>query len=244
MEDWDSIKAFAKRAEGLDRLDAILENAGVAGMDGKMVWSEKADMELTVATNVVGTFLLALLMLPILRKSGEKYGIVPRLSITASEVHAWSKFAERNEPNIFEALKKNNPAYIADRYQTSKLLEVLFVRALAPRMEKSGKQKVILNTLNPGLCHSELTRSATGIAQLGMRLLKFLLARSTEVGGRTLVASVVAGEESHGQYMSDSVCYDPSSFVMSEEGHKSGERVYEELMDILEDIQPGISKNI
>ncbi len=39
----DGIKAFAKRAEGLDRLDAILENAGVALMGGEIQWFKKAD---------------------------------------------------------------------------------------------------------------------------------------------------------------------------------------------------------
>jgi retinol dehydrogenase-12 len=87
VEDFDSIRAFAKRAEKLDRLDVILENAGVV-MQG-FNWSEKAKMELTTAINVVGTFFLALLMLPILRKSGEKYKTVPHLSITSSEVHGW-----------------------------------------------------------------------------------------------------------------------------------------------------------
>lgn len=89
MEDFDSVKAFAKRAEKLDRLDALLENAGVALMGDSISWSKKAKMETTIAINVVGTFLLALLMLPILRKSGEKYGMVPHLDITSSEVHAW-----------------------------------------------------------------------------------------------------------------------------------------------------------
>ncbi len=87
MEDFESVKAFAKRAEGLERLDAVLANAGVAM--NVFNWSKKAEMETTVAINVVGTFLLALEILPTLRKSGKKTGVVPRLCITASEVHAW-----------------------------------------------------------------------------------------------------------------------------------------------------------
>lgn len=85
MGDFDSVKAFAKKAEGLDRLDAVVENAGVA----KYTYSETAGMETTIAVNVVGTFLLALLLLPVLRKSGKKHGVLPRLAVTSSEVHAW-----------------------------------------------------------------------------------------------------------------------------------------------------------
>lgn len=77
-----------------------------------------------------------------------------------------------------------------------------------------------------------------------MVIMKFFLARTTEKGSRTLVAAVVAGEESHGMYIGDCTVVDPSAFVLSDEGKKTGERVYEELMGILEGIQPGIGKNV
>ena len=73
---------------------------------------------------------------------------------------------------------------------------------------------------------------------------KAMLARTTEVGGRTLVHSAVAGEESHGQYMSECKVKEPSSFVRSKEGAAAQERVHKELMDILESIQPGVTNNI
>ena len=44
---------------------------------------------------------------------------------------------------------------------------------------------VILNMLNPGFMHSELARDAG----LSLAFVKFLLARTTEVGSRTLVAA-------------------------------------------------------
>ena len=44
--------------------------------------------------------------------------------------------------------------------------------------------------------------------------------------------------------MSECVVREPSEFVRSEEGKESQERVYKELMEILENIQPGITKNI
>lgn len=80
----------------------------------------------------------------------------------------------------------------------SKLLEVLYCRELADHMKKSEKPAVVLNFVNPGLCHSELGREAG----LGLKILKMLLARTTEAGSRTLVAAADAGTESHGQYLS------------------------------------------
>jgi hypothetical protein len=69
-----------------------------------------------------------------------------------------ARFREQSAESIFEALK--TPEYQGDRYNVSKLLEILIVRELAPSMNASGKPKVILNTLTPGFCHSDLMRHA------------------------------------------------------------------------------------
>jgi retinol dehydrogenase-12 len=71
-----------------------------------------------------------------------------------------------------------------------------------------------------------------------------MLARTAEVGGRTLVHSAAAGAESHGQYMSETKVKEPSAFVRSKEGIATQERVHTELMAILEKIQPGVTENI
>ena len=86
------------------------------------------------------------------------------------------------------------------RYNVSKLLEILYCRELAARMTESKKPTVTLNYVNPGLCHSELARNSG----YTLAILKFFLARSTEVGSRTLVTAACAGHESHGQYIDDS----------------------------------------
>lgn len=105
---YESVKEFAKKAQELDRLDALVENAGIA----KTSWSVMEDNEATITVNVVSTFLLALLLLPKLRESAQKYNITPHLSVTCSEVHAWSPFKERKSANIFDTL--NNAGKKAD----------------------------------------------------------------------------------------------------------------------------------
>jgi retinol dehydrogenase-12 len=70
-------------------------------------------------------------------------------------------------------------------------------------------------------------------------------ARTTEQGSRTLVhAATAAGPDSHGQYMSDCKIMEPSAFVRSAEGKKASERVWEELSEKLEKIEPGLLKNL
>lgn len=83
MSNYDSIKAFARKCNSLDRLDVVLANAGVL----RNTFEAAEGTEITIATNVIGTFLLALNLFPILRKSGSKTGKTSRLVVTSSVVH-------------------------------------------------------------------------------------------------------------------------------------------------------------
>ncbi|GIJ92659.1 hypothetical protein Asppvi_001937 [Aspergillus pseudoviridinutans] len=242
MSNYDSIKAFVKKCDSLDRLDVVVANAGVL----RNTYEECEGTEISITVNVIGTFLLALGLFPVLRRSWKKTGQASRLVITSSVVHENAKFRERHESSIFEAFKKNEKSYLADRYYTSKLLEVLLVRSISAAMEKGphAAEPVILNCVNPGLCHSELDRDIKGLTGYVLRIAKALIARTTEVGGRTLVHSAAAGSESHGKYMSECKVKEPSKFVRSNEGAIAQQRVHEELLEILEQIQPGITSNI
>lgn len=242
MTKYDSIRAFASKCESLGRLDVVVANAGVL----RNTYEASEGTEITIKVNVIGTFLLALNLFPILRQSSMRTGETARLVITSSVVHENAKFAERNEPSIFEAFNKDKKPYIADRYNTSKLLEVFLVRSVAAAMQSGAHaaDPLILNNVNPGLCHSELDRGVKGLAGYLLTIAKALIARTTEVGGRTLVHSAAAGIESHGQYMSECKVKAPSAFVTSREGAKVQERIHKELMAILETIQPGITNNI
>ncbi|CAF9941430.1 hypothetical protein IMSHALPRED_002573 [Imshaugia aleurites] len=233
---YESVKDFAKKAEGLERLDALVENAGVARVE----WSVLEDNEATITTNVVSTFLLGLLLLPKLRETGQKFNVTPHLAVTCSEVHAWSPMKERKSENIFDALNDKETANMGDRYQISKLLQVFPCRELAARTKQSGKPNVIINYINPGLCHSELARDAG----FGLTVMKFFLARSTEAGSRTIVNAVEGGEETHGQYLSSCQVSPPGPLVRGEEGPEIQKKVWNELSAKLEKIQPGIMGNV
>lgn len=154
---------------------------------------------------------------------------------------AQAAFAERQEPQIFDAFKTDK--YMSeDRYMTSKLLEIWFVRELASRM--APNDPVIINCLNPGLCVSEIHRHTTFPLNYIFWLPTRLLGRATEMGSRTLLAAAAADKRSHGRYMDNCVVRDPGKFVLSEEGQVFQRRVYDELLQILETIQPGITKNV
>lgn len=227
-----SVKAFASRAQSLTQIDVFCENAAVAAYD----YGCAEGHERTIVVNVISTFLLGLLLLPKLQSTSKQLGTTAHWTVVSSEVHAYAKFLESKEPAIFKALDANYQQDMSDCYRTSKLLTILIIRKIAPTIAESG---VIFNHLSPGLCHSGLFRSAGWLPAV----LKFVFARTAEVGSRTLVAAAVAGQESHGKYMIDGVVDDDalSAFVKSEDGSQVGERVWAELSTILEEIQPGIT---
>lgn len=129
-----------------------------------------------------------------------------------------------------------------DRYNTSKLLPIWIARELVARMPSN--EPIIVNALNPGFCSSEIFRHAPRLLTLILKSAIRVVGRTTEMGSRTLLAAAAAGRESHGGYMDSCVLREPSTLVVGEEGKVLQTRVYDELMGILEDIQPGITKNV
>jgi retinol dehydrogenase-12 len=125
------------------------------------------------------------------------------------------------------------------RYPLSKLFEVLFVRELVKHTEKVP----IITTVNPGFCKSELGRDGAPFLAL-IKFFRYLFARSTEVGSRTLLAGACAGEGSHGMYMSDCENQNVAPWIETEDGARVQKKVYEQTLAVLERIEPGISKNI
>jgi len=112
LTSYESVKHFAKRAEGLKRLDVLLENAGM--MTSKFSVAERD--ELTITTNVVSTFLLGLLLLPKLQETNSKFNVLPRLVIVSSDLHFMASLKERDSPNIFEELSNKQTANMGNRW--------------------------------------------------------------------------------------------------------------------------------
>jgi hypothetical protein len=81
LASYDSVKKFAKKAEeGLERIDALIENAGVAGNQQGFVEGHL----LNVTVNVLSTLLLGVLLLPKMSEGAKKYGIVPHVVFVTS----------------------------------------------------------------------------------------------------------------------------------------------------------------
>ncbi|KAM5350375.1 hypothetical protein ACJ41O_006880 [Fusarium nematophilum] len=98
-----SVEKFAKRFQGLDRVDALIENVSVA----LEAFNLSEGMETSVVVNVLGTMLLAIRAMLKLRHSAARFGIKPHLVIVSSMgVFSMKGALEGIEGDIFEALSR------------------------------------------------------------------------------------------------------------------------------------------
>ncbi|KUI61934.1 WW domain-containing oxidoreductase [Cytospora mali] len=221
LESYASVQAFTASVSALDRVDAVLLNAGKVTQDFYLVEGNES----TLTVNVTSTFLLLITLLPCLRLSAARWDIIPRVSIVSSDRHVESNLPEWREKDTFAVLNDPEKADMNKRrvhqflnpnishksaYHVSKLLQILLTKAIAERLAQAERLEsdkpgptVIINTLTPGMCRSGLSRNLHGWFGAQIAVMTRLLARTTEVGGRTLVSAIVQGYESHGKYMND-----------------------------------------
>lgn len=160
-----------------------MANAGIATT--RFTAAEGHERSITV--NVISTSLLAFLLVLVLKRTADTYAdATPHLPVVTSEVHAWTDLPEWKTENTFKTLDDETKADMKMRYPATKLLQILVARKLAARLEDSGSG--VVNMLQPGMCHSELTREDGWTTSM----LKLVLARSTEVGSRDACCSRVS----------------------------------------------------
>lgn len=93
------------------------------------------------------------------------------------------------------------------RYGQTKLLDILLVRYFAgvlSQQSSTSHNPIIVNALSPGLCNTDTMKDEISpiIRYLAKPFMK-VLARSPEMGARTLVVAASSGEETMGEYMDD-----------------------------------------
>ena len=86
------------------------------------------------------------------------------------------------------------------------MIELLIDRELATQLtasSKPGSNHIVTSIINPGFVATEIMRKASPAFTMFVRVLKLLLARTSEEGGRTLVYAAEGDEKTHGQYLDD-----------------------------------------
>ena len=142
-----------------------------------------------------------------------------------------AKFPERKLPvgQVLAALNDQNRYDPQDRYATTKVISLLWTKALASKVPSS---QVIINAPTPGFCKTGLMSNTSGIMGFIVKLSMLLIGRSAEDGARCLVHSaLVTGDGTHGKYLSEMTVKPESELVRSQEGQQLETKMWDEIVE-------------
>ncbi|KAJ7139182.1 short-chain dehydrogenase [Mycena epipterygia] len=247
LANFSSVKQFADKFErDGGRLDILVENAAL----GAMKYRPTSDgWESALQVNFLSTSLLALLLLPSMVKTAQAHSTYPRIVVVSSGAHHWVDVEKSlaEDPAMLQTLSSveycSNPKRFESRYPLTKLFNVFFVRALNARLPPPTP--VVVDAVCPGYCYSELRREFSGVMAVMDYIMERLLARSAEEGSRSLVWAALANqdhpEKMRGEYVAVAQFEEVSDYVLSADGAKLQDHVWDEAVDILGKVDPRVT---
>jgi len=176
-------------------LHLLVNNAGLAGNKGLT----QSGFEMTFGVCHMGHFLLTTLLLEKLKQSAPA-----RIVVVSSKMHKGPKTFDLS--NIKAPTKSWNGV---PEYGMAKLANVLFVKALAKRLQGSG---VNVYAVHPGVVASDVWRSVPWPMDKLIKL--FML--STEEGAKTSLYCAMSGEvaDQSGLYYDECAVAEPSALAL------------------------------
>ena len=197
MCEYDSIRAFAKKCETLEKVDFVILNAGLS--PSKFETVKETGHEVAVQVNHFSTVLLTLLFVPILKNKSPN----PHISIVNSLTAHLCAFPNHKQNPLLPSF--DDPANFispSERYGVSKLLNQLFVVRLS---EKVRADDVVINMVDPGLTSGTNLgghHNAKGLGGMIVRMILRMVGRRVEEGAATYADAVFGhGKESHGCFL-------------------------------------------
>jgi NAD(P)-dependent dehydrogenase (short-subunit alcohol dehydrogenase family) len=221
-----------------------------AGLTNR-VWSKTREgWEQILQVNTISTTLLALLLLPKLLSSGDLENPAHLTFISSGTARLVKPDNVRkfyDSPNALKAMSAEEGwSGSAAQYALSKLLLEYAMRQIAilpSVMSTSGEAKVIVNSTCPGICKTDLARQYTQKSlfyRIAIWFVFLLIGRSAEAGSRQYVSAITRGKESQGKLWKDDRYFDGGKMVESAEGKKFGEKMWKELVEAMETIEPKV----
>ncbi len=141
----DIRNGFGNLATKLDKLDVLINNAGIYAKEYKLTVD---GIESTMAVNHFAVYLLTGILFPLLKNSGNA-----RVITVSSIAHERAKL-DLNDINM----QKGYNHYIA--YANSKLANILFSNYLASKVDAN---EITFNSLHPGVISTKLLKEGFGM---------------------------------------------------------------------------------
>ncbi|KAF7368825.1 NAD(P)-binding protein [Mycena venus] len=239
LASFNSISEFATRIQQENiSVDILVGNAAYMGLN----YVQTQDgWETGLQVNCLGNFLLTLLLIPHFSRPSETVSI-PRVIFLSSITHYFlSRIPEADAPNILAKLNDRehcSSSLMQQRYFVCKLLIVLFSRELALRIDADIGPTVVV--VDPGYCSTGLYHeiAPTFFGRMLQVVTDFLLARTPEMGSRTIVHAAVHGQSKdvHGKYLDTQKVERESDYALSAEGVAVQRRLWDEIVDILKQV--------
>lgn len=179
-----SVREFAEEFLKTEKkLDVLLHNSGCASTSNKR--KSVDGIELTMATNHYGPFLLTHLLIDVLKQSK-----AARIVIVSSAYYKIAR-VDLNNLNPLDSF----PMYL---YYVTKTANIMFALELSKRLKEFG---VSVNSLNPGMCNTSIFKKVPFPLNLFVRN-SF---KNAKEGAQTAIKCCVAGELDGvtGKYFSD-----------------------------------------
>ncbi|KAF2708338.1 hypothetical protein K504DRAFT_434716 [Pleomassaria siparia CBS 279.74] len=239
MKSYDSVVAFWKRVETLDRLDVAVINAGVSKV--KFVQS-KHSWEEDLQVHVLSSLLLGLLLLPKLQAPKSPNGRTPVLEFVNSGLVVNAKIPAKllQEPSLLQAFNRVGNFGAKSQYAITKLFLMYATNKLA---EGVSSREVIITSICPGMVKTDL---APDVQFPGVKLMFTIMAaiimRTAEEGARTLLSATTEGEHVHGHFWKNDIVQPLSPSLAGEENKKIALRVWNEIIESLQKDVPAVKE--
>ena len=213
LNDLASVRAFVDEFTSSEaRLDVLINNAGIFDMSGAYVTSEDG-REQHLQSNFLAPALMSLLLFKMLSASGAETGDA-RVVFVSSKLHELCAGLDLNDMD-FSARAYGSQA----AYASSKLAEVLFVRALDKRMRRRGVRAL---ALHPGNIVTGVVRTLPKIVQVAYRVIMGRILLTPDQGARCSIycatrAEAVASGAVGPYFTSDCLEKAPSAFASDDD---------------------------
>ena len=207
LGDLSSVKAFVEafRAK-YDRLDVLINNAGVMNTPQGSVTAQGLEKQFGV--NVVGTFLISKLLLPLIKANN---GRIIFLSSVGHSIHG----AQRLDLAYYRSFDpKTSPYNGWTQYQQSKLGDLLLAKEFVRRFEIEAA------SVHPGFINTNLARDSTIWSFVSFAFKNFgkiESAKAPEQGAATTVLTALSPDLDNGAYYADCAVKKPHNNATHEQ---------------------------